>query len=70
MKLRKLTEHDTDPLEAGHCSFHGSWGHVILHCWVLKRHLKDVVQYKYLDKFILKLEKDPKIKETPIESVK
>ena len=65
----KPTKHDADPLEAGHCSFHGCLGLATLHCWALKRHFEDLVQRGYLGEFILELEEDPKVRETPVESV-
>jgi len=37
VRLPKPSKHDSDLLEAGgHCSFHGSRGHVTLHCLTLK----------------------------------
>ena len=36
VKLAKMTKHDPDPLKSRSCSFHGSRGHAILHCWALK----------------------------------
>jgi len=40
-----------------------------LHCWALKKHLKDLLQRGYLDEFILALEEDPEIGEAPVEIV-
>ena len=63
------TKHDTDPLKAGHCSFHDSRGHATLHCWALKKHIKDLVQRGYLDEFILELDENPEVGETLAESI-
>jgi len=38
------------------------------HCWVLKRHLEELVQQRYLDEFILP-EEDPEIGETSTKIV-
>jgi len=54
--------------EAGHCSFHDSSEHATLHCLVLKRHLENLVQRIYLDKFILELEEDYEERSHPSES--
>ena len=35
----------------------------------LKRYPEDLVQYEYLDKFILDLEKDPEVREAPAKTV-
>jgi len=44
VKLPKTVKHDTNSLKAGNCSFHGSQGHVTVHCWPLKRHFEDLTQ--------------------------
>ena len=69
MKLPKTAKHDTNPLEAGNCSFHSNRGHTTLHCWALKRHLKDLVQRGYLEEFILDLEEDLEVGETPADTI-
>ena len=40
-----------------------------MHCWALKRHLEDLVQRGYLEKFILDQEEDPEVGGTPAESI-
>ena len=54
---------------AENCSFHGSREHVTMHCWALKKYLKNLVQRGYLDEFILDLEEDPEVGEAPAETV-
>jgi len=44
-------------------------GHATLHCWALKRHLKNLVQCGYFEEFILDQEKDPEVRGTPAESI-
>ena len=69
MKLPKPAKYDTDFLKVGNCSFNESREHATLHCWALKKHLEDLVQRGYLDKFILNLEEDPEVGEAPAETV-
>jgi len=69
VKLPKIVKHDTNFLEAGNCSFHGSRGHATLHCWALKKHLEDLVQHGYLNDFVLDSEEDPEVGEAPTEIV-
>ena len=68
VRLSKPSKHDTDLLEAGHCSFYGSQGYPSLYCWALKRHLEDLILCGYLEEFILDLEEDPEVRDTPAES--
>ena len=69
MKLPMTAKHDPDSLKAGSCSFHDNRGHATMHCWALKRYLKDLVQRGYLDEFIFSLEEDPEGGKAPIETV-
>ena len=40
-----------------------------MHYWALKGHLEDLVQRGCLDEFILDLEEDPEVGETPAETI-
>ena len=70
MRLSKPSKRDSDPLEVGgHCSFPNIRGHVTLNCWAFRKHIKDLVQRGYLDEFVLELEEDLEVRDTPDEVI-
>ena len=70
VKLLKTTKHDTNFLKVGnYFFFYDNRGNAILHCWALIRHFEDLVQYEYLNEFVLNSEEDPEVRQALAETV-
>ena len=70
VRLYKPSKCDTGSLRSRRILFF-LWhsGHTTLHCWALKKHLEDLVQRGYVDKFVLDQEEDPEVGDIPGEVI-